>query len=332
MQHISIGGLNIHNVTMQQAVGRCLELAASGGGAVYTPNAEMAKLALDDPAFLALLNRGDLVVPDGAGVVLAAKLLGTPLAGKVAGVELAQNLLAPMQQRGLSLFLFGGKPGVAQRAAQAVRAKYPGLAVCGVADGYFDDEAQRVGLIAQSGQPESGFYLYDQDGLAARLQELESRGKKTMLWGVSYALLDLAESRPMPLKHTVILETGGMKGRRKEMLKEELHQVLCQAFHLDAIHSEYGMCELLSQAYSVGDGLRFQCPPWMKILIRQSQDPLCWEEEGRSGGINVIDLGNMLSCPFIATQDLGKLYPDGSFAVLGRFDNSDIRGCNLMVD
>lgn len=188
------------------------------------------------------------------------------------------------------------------------------------------------GLIAQSGQPESGFYLYDQDGLAARLQELESRGKKTMLWGVSYALLDLAESRPMPLKHTVILETGGMKGRRKEMLKEELHQVLCQAFHLDAIHSEYGMCELLSQAYSVGDGLRFQCPPWMKILIRQSQDPLCWEEEGRSGGINVIDLGNMLSCPFIATQDLGKLYPDGSFAVLGRFDNSDIRGCNLMVD
>ena len=153
-----------------------------------------------------------------------------------------------------------------------------------------------------------------------------------MLWGVSYALLDLAENRPMPLKHTVILETGGMKGRRKEMLKEELHQVLCQAFHLDAIHSEYGMCELLSQAYSVGDGLRFQCPPWMKILIRQSQDPLCWEEEGRSGGINVIDLGNMLSCPFIATQDLGKLYPDGSFAVLGRFDNSDIRGCNLMVD
>lgn len=151
MQHISIGGLNIHNVTMQQAVGRCLELAASGGGAVYTPNAEMAKLALDDPAFLALLNRGDLVVPDGAGVVLAAKLLGTPLAGKVAGVELAQNLLAPMQQRGLSLFLFGGKPGVAQRAAQAVRAKYPGLAVCGVADGYFDDEARRVSLIAQSG-------------------------------------------------------------------------------------------------------------------------------------------------------------------------------------
>ena len=151
MQHISIGGRNIQTVTMQQEAGRGLDLRAPGGGAVYTPNAEMAKLALDDPAFLALLNRGDLVVPDGAGVVLAAKLLGTPLAGKVAGVELAQNLLAPMQQRGLSLFLFGGKPGVAQRAAQAVRAKYPGLAVCGVADGYFDDEAQRVSLIAQSG-------------------------------------------------------------------------------------------------------------------------------------------------------------------------------------
>ena len=151
MQQISIGGLKVHNVDMRQAVERCLELAASGGGAVYTPNAEMAKLALDDPRLCALLNRGDLVVPDGAGVVLAAKLLGTPLAGKVAGVELAQNLLAPMQKQGLSLFLFGGKPGVAQRAAQALHAKYPELAVCGVADGYFDDEARRVSLIAQSG-------------------------------------------------------------------------------------------------------------------------------------------------------------------------------------
>lgn len=188
------------------------------------------------------------------------------------------------------------------------------------------------GLIAQSGQQESGFYLYERDKLAAKLQELETRGQKTMLFGVSYALLDLAESYPMPLRHTTILETGGMKGRRKELLKEELHQILCSAFQIGAIHSEYGMCELLSQAYSVGDGLRFQCPPWMKILIRQSQDPLQWEEDGRSGGINVIDLGNMLSCPFIATQDLGRLNPDGSFSVLGRFDNSDIRGCNLMVD
>ncbi len=188
------------------------------------------------------------------------------------------------------------------------------------------------GLIAQSGQTESGFYLYDREKLAGKLQDLESQGRKTMLFGVSYALLDMAENCPMPLRHTVILETGGMKGRRKEMPKEELHQILCAAFQIEAVHSEYGMCELLSQAYSIGDGMRFQCPPWMKILIRQSQDPLRWEEEGRSGGINVIDLGNMLSCPFIATQDLGRLYPDGSFSVLGRFDNSDIRGCNLMVD
>ena len=153
-----------------------------------------------------------------------------------------------------------------------------------------------------------------------------------MLFGTGYALLDLAESCPMPLEHTIVLETGGMKGRRREMPKEELHQILREAFGLEAVHSEYGMCELLSQAYTVGDGLRFRCPPWMKILIRQSQDPLRWEEEGRSGGINVIDLGNLFSCPFIATQDLGRILPDGCFEVLGRFDYSDIRGCNLMIE
>ncbi len=188
------------------------------------------------------------------------------------------------------------------------------------------------GLISQSTHPESGFYLYDKQMLAEKLRELEARQQKTMLFGVSYALLDLAEACPMPLRHTIVLETGGMKGRRKELPKEELHQILRAAFQLQAVHSEYGMCELLSQAYSVGDGLRFRCPPWMRILIRQSQDPLAWETEGHSGGINVIDLGNMFSCPFIATQDLGRSYPDGSFSVIGRFDNSDIRGCNLMVD
>ena len=151
MQRVSIGGLWVHNVDMQQAVEACIGLAKSGGGAVYTPNAEMAKLALDDLSFLELLNGGDLVVPDGAGVVLAAKLLGTPLQGKVAGVELAQNLLAPMEREGLSVFLFGGKPGVAQRAAENIQKQCPGLTVCGMADGYFEHDEDRIRLIRDSG-------------------------------------------------------------------------------------------------------------------------------------------------------------------------------------
>lgn len=186
--------------------------------------------------------------------------------------------------------------------------------------------------LSQTRHPESGFYLYNTQELAQTLRALEQKGTKTMLFGVSFALLDLAENFAMPLKHTVILETGGMKGRRREMVKEELHKILCSAFNLPAIYSEYGMCELFSQAYSLAPNGRFSCPPWMKILIRNSQDPLSWEKEQRTGGINVIDLGNVFSCPFIATQDLGKRYADGSFEVLGRFDNSDIRGCNLMVE
>lgn len=180
--------------------------------------------------------------------------------------------------------------------------------------------------------PESGFYLYDTKELAEKLKGLEARGTQTMLFGVSFALLDLAENFPMPLRHTLVLETGGMKGRRKEMVKEELHRILRDAFKVPAVHSEYGMCELFSQAYSTGKDGRFLCPPWMKIIIRNSQDPLSLEQAGRTGGINVIDLGNIFSCPFIATQDLGKYHADGSFEVLGRFDNSDIRGCNLMVE
>lgn len=187
-------------------------------------------------------------------------------------------------------------------------------------------------LIRLSRQSESGFYLYDTERLARQLRKLETAGRKTILFGVSYALLDLAEQYPMPLKHTLVFETGGMKGRRKEMLKEELHGILEKAFGIRSVYSEYGMCELLSQAYSVGEGYRFVCPPWMRVLIRKSNNPLQWEENGRSGGINVVDLGNIFSCPFIETQDLGRLYPDGSFEVLGRFDNSDIRGCNLMVE
>lgn len=176
----------------------------------------------------------------------------------------------------------------------------------------------------------SGFYLNNKSELVDQLGTLEAQDKKTLLLGVTYALLDLAEEHPMKLENTIIMETGGMKGRRKEMIREEVHEILCTAFGVKAIHSEYGMTELLSQGYSKGDGI-FYCPPWMKIMMRDTDDPLSVIGKGRTGGINVIDLANIHSCCFIATQDLGKVYEDDSFEVLGRFDNSDIRGCNLMV-
>jgi phenylacetate-coenzyme A ligase PaaK-like adenylate-forming protein len=185
-------------------------------------------------------------------------------------------------------------------------------------------------LIEKSGKKESGFYLNDLKKLNEQLQQLEQSGRKTLLIGVTFALLDLAERFPQPLKNTIIMETGGMKGRRKEMIRDEVHAVLKKSFGITKIHSEYGMTELLSQAYSKGDGV-FYTPPWMRILTRDPEDALSMQETGRTGGINVIDLANINSCAFIATQDLGKLLPDGSFEVLGRFDHSDIRGCNLMA-
>jgi phenylacetate-coenzyme A ligase PaaK-like adenylate-forming protein len=185
-------------------------------------------------------------------------------------------------------------------------------------------------LIEKSGKKESGFYLNDLKKLNEQLQQLEQSGRKTLLIGVTFALLDLAEEFPQPLKNTIIMETGGMKGRRKEMIRDEVHAVLKKSFGITKIHSEYGMTELLSQAYSKGDGV-FYTPPWMRILTRDPEDALSMQETGRTGGINVIDLANINSCAFIATQDLGKLLPDGSFEVLGRFDHSDIRGCNLMA-
>jgi phenylacetate-coenzyme A ligase PaaK-like adenylate-forming protein len=184
-------------------------------------------------------------------------------------------------------------------------------------------------LIEKSNNPNSGFYLYETDALIEKLNFLEDSGQKTILIGVSYALLDLIEKRRFQLKNTIVMETGGMKGRRKEMIKEELHQILKKGFGVQKIHSEYGMTELLSQAYSVGDGL-FSCPPWMKILTRDTEDAFSYTL-GKTGGINVIDLANLYSCSFIATQDLGKTFDDGTFEVLGRFDSSDIRGCNLMI-
>jgi phenylacetate-coenzyme A ligase PaaK-like adenylate-forming protein len=185
-------------------------------------------------------------------------------------------------------------------------------------------------LIQLSNQPESGFYLHNYDELIAKLIQLDQAGQNVILIGVTYALLDLIEKHSFELEHTIIMETGGMKGKRKEMIREELHQQLCHGFGVKSIHSEYGMTELLSQAYSLGEGI-FECPSWMQIVVRDTEDAMSYVREGKTGGINVIDLANINSCSFIATQDLGKKYPNGSFEVLGRFDHSDIRGCNLMV-
>ena len=185
-------------------------------------------------------------------------------------------------------------------------------------------------IIQKTNNPESGFYLHNHDELIGKLIRLDTSGQNVILIGVTYALLDLIEKHPFQLQNTIIMETGGMKGMRKEMIREELHEQLCQGFGVTAIHSEYGMTELLSQAYSLRNGI-FECPSWMQILVRDTEDALTYVPEGKTGGINVIDLANINSCSFIATQDLGKKNPNNSFEVLGRFDNSDIRGCNLMV-
>jgi phenylacetate-coenzyme A ligase PaaK-like adenylate-forming protein len=185
-------------------------------------------------------------------------------------------------------------------------------------------------LIELSNNEHSGFYLNNYDELISKLIELDNAGQNAILIGVTYALLDLIEQQNFQLKNTIIMETGGMKGKRKEIIREELHEILSQGFGVSSIHSEYGMTELLSQAYSLGNGI-FECPAWMQILIRDTEDALTYVDYGKTGGVNVIDLANINSCSFIATQDLGKKYANNSFEILGRFDNSDIRGCNLMV-
>ncbi len=185
-------------------------------------------------------------------------------------------------------------------------------------------------LIKQSNNPDSGFFLYNHDELYRQLKKQHDAQKPTLLIGVTFALLDFVESYTINFPELIVMETGGMKGRRKEMIREELHEQLCNGFGVDAIHSEYGMTELLSQAYSKGNGI-FNCPPWMKILTRDTNDPMSMLTNDKVGGINVIDLANINSCSFIATQDLGKIYADNSFEILGRFDNSDIRGCNLLI-
>ena len=184
-------------------------------------------------------------------------------------------------------------------------------------------------LVKKTGNPQSGFYLYEFEELFHVLTSLEEQGQKTLLIGVTFALLDFAEKFPMKLNHTIVMETGGMKGRRQEMTRGELHERLRKGFGISQVHSEYGMTELLSQAYSKKDGI-FKSVPWMKILVRDDDDPFVVRETGE-GIINIIDLGNIYSCCFIATDDIGNILKDGSFEVLGRTDNSDIRGCSLLT-
>ncbi len=184
-------------------------------------------------------------------------------------------------------------------------------------------------LINQSAHPQSGFYLYEFEKLAVLLQELEARQQKTILIGVTFALLDFAALHPMQLRHTIIMETGGMKGRKREMIRPEVHTFLQQQLGVQNIHSEYGMTELLSQAYSFEKGI-FNTVPWMKILLRDEEDPLHLMDEGK-GVINIIDLANIYSCSFIATDDVGIIRHDRSFEVIGRMDASDVRGCSLLV-
>ncbi|MBP6215274.1 MAG: acyl transferase [Chitinophagaceae bacterium] len=184
-------------------------------------------------------------------------------------------------------------------------------------------------MIKESAHEKSGFYLDEYDQLFTVLNELERQQQKTLLIGVTFALLDFAEQFQPVLKNTVVMETGGMKGRRKEMIRPELHELLTKSFHITTVHSEYGMTELLSQAWSTGEGI-FNTPPWMKILVRDEEDPLLVRETG-AGAINVIDLANVHSCSFIATDDAGKVFKNRSFEILGRMDGSDLRGCSLLM-
>jgi len=185
-------------------------------------------------------------------------------------------------------------------------------------------------LIDLSKQQESGFYLNEFEKLIPVLKKLNKENKPALLLGVSFALLDMAEIYKEDLNGIIVMETGGMKGRRKEMIREDLHGILKERFNISVVHSEYGMTELLSQSYSAGNGI-FHCPPWMKVIIRDSYDPFRELETGNTGNINIIDLANVFSCSFIATSDLGRMNSEGGFEVLGRLDYSDIRGCNLMI-
>ncbi len=185
-------------------------------------------------------------------------------------------------------------------------------------------------FIDQSGSPYSAFYLNSTEELIENLRKAVDTERTVVLWGVTFALLDLAEKVELNLSKCMVMETGGMKGRREEITREEVHEILCARFHVKSIHSEYGMTELFSQAYSQANGY-FKAPSGMKILVRDINDPFQPLNRGKAGGLNIIDLSNIYTCAFVETQDLGKVLQDGSFEVLGRIDNSDMRGCNLLV-
>ncbi|NND77213.1 MAG: acyl transferase [Flavobacteriales bacterium] len=200
---------------------------------------------------------------------------------------------------------------------------------------YMDREGSSLIMMAKelmelSGHQENEFYLNDFDALVKVLKKLKKNGQKTLLIGVTFGLLDLLEKHQFEFPELIVMETGGMKGRREELTRKEVHAIIKKGSGIDNVHSEYGMTELLSQAYSTGDGI-FNCPPWMKVLARDINDPFAYTTTGKTGGLNIIDLANLNSCAFIATQDLGRVFENGSFEVLGRYDNSDVRGCNLMV-
>jgi hypothetical protein len=225
------------------------------------------------------------------------------------------------------------------RAFQLFYGEPKGWCIVALLPSYLErDNSSLVAMVAElirlSGHANSGFFLNDWSALESALSQQEKAGQKTMLIGVSFALLDFAAKYPMPLQHTIIMETGGMKGRKEEMTRQELHGMLRESFRLDDIHSEYGMTELLSQAYSHSNGL-FTCPPWMKVFIRDEDDPFCIHQAKGSqittGALNIIDLANIYSCAFIATDDGGRLHGDGRFEVLGRLDDSDVRGCSLLA-
>ena len=185
-------------------------------------------------------------------------------------------------------------------------------------------------LMELSGHKENAFYLNDIDELASVLEKLKNAKQKTMLMGVTFGLLDLLEKHNFQFPELIVMETGGMKGRREELTRTAVHEIIKKGVGVSNVHSEYGMTELLSQAYSKEKGI-FNCPPWMGVFIRDINDPFTYAKAGKTGGINIIDFANVNSCSFIATQDLGRSYDDGSFEVLGRYDNSDVRGCNLML-
>lgn len=207
--------------------------------------------------------------------------------------------------------------------------------VLGLLPAYLERKASSLvhmvnAMIQVSRHPESGFYLYEHAQLAERLQALEARGQKVLLIGVTFGLLDFAEQYQLHLQHTIVMETGGMKGRREEWTRQQVHDFLQSRLGVPVIHAEYGMTELLSQAYSRGNGL-FETPSWMRVLLRDESDPFQLYERSAAGVINVVDLANRYSCAFIGTEDIGKLHADGRFEVLGRLDNSALRGCSLMV-